>query len=85
MTDLFYSLLKVLISLAIVVVLILLLFILLIGVCYAQEKIPPNIELKVGTGQLDTSIRLLILLEFATTGHFFLAILKEFLFGFFSS
>jgi flagellar biosynthetic protein FliP len=35
---------------------------LLIGVCYAQEKILPNIELKVGTGQLDTSIRLLILL-----------------------
>jgi Flagellar biosynthesis pathway, component FliP len=35
---------------------------LLIGVCYAQEQILPNIELKVGTGQLDTSIRLLILL-----------------------
>jgi flagellar biosynthetic protein FliP len=35
---------------------------LLIGVCYAQEQLLPNIELKVGTGQLDTSIRLLILL-----------------------
>lgn len=35
---------------------------LVIGVCYAQEQILPNIELKVGTGQLDTSIRLLILL-----------------------
>jgi flagellar biosynthetic protein FliP len=35
---------------------------LLICVCYAQEQILPNIELKVGTGQLDTSIRLLILL-----------------------
>jgi flagellar biosynthetic protein FliP len=35
---------------------------LVIGVCYAQEQPLPNIELKVGTGQLDTSIRLLILL-----------------------
>ncbi len=35
---------------------------LVIGVCYAQEQLLPNIELKVGTGQLDTSIRLLILL-----------------------
>jgi flagellar biosynthetic protein FliP len=35
---------------------------LLIGVCYAQEQLLPNIELKVGTGQLDTSIRLLIFL-----------------------
>ncbi|MCI4458184.1 MAG: flagellar type III secretion system pore protein FliP [Thermocrinis sp.] len=35
---------------------------LVISVCFAQEKILPNIELKVGTGQLDTSIRLLILL-----------------------
>ncbi len=35
---------------------------LVIGVCYAQELILPNIELKVGTGQLGTSIRLLILL-----------------------
>jgi len=35
---------------------------LLVGFGYAQEQILPNIELKVGTGQLDTSIRLLILL-----------------------
>jgi flagellar biosynthetic protein FliP len=35
---------------------------LVISVCYAQEQILPNIELRVGTGQLDTSIRLLILL-----------------------
>ncbi len=35
---------------------------LVISVCYAQEQLLPNIELKVGTGQLDTSIRLLILL-----------------------
>ncbi len=35
---------------------------LVICVCYAQEQILPNIELKVGTGQLGTSIRLLILL-----------------------
>jgi flagellar biosynthetic protein FliP len=35
---------------------------LLVSFGYAQEQILPNIELKVGTGQLDTSIRLLILL-----------------------
>jgi flagellar biosynthesis protein FliP len=35
---------------------------LLVGFGYAQGQLLPNIELKVGTGQLDTSIRLLILL-----------------------
>jgi len=35
---------------------------LLVSFGYAQEQLLPNIELKVGTGQLDTSIRLLILL-----------------------
>ncbi len=35
---------------------------LLVGVVYAQEQLLPNIDLRVGSGQLDTSIRLLILL-----------------------
>ncbi|WP_448587603.1 flagellar type III secretion system pore protein FliP [Thermocrinis sp.] len=35
---------------------------LLVDVSYAQNQLLPNLEIKVGTGQLDTSIRLLILL-----------------------